>query len=242
MKKGNLIILVILVLAVVATLFIMRGDEDTWLCQNGEWIKHGNPDAEKPNSPCGIENNLKVLSQIADSCKINEGSWLAEQQECEQVDKLWCEGQQGFYSECESGCRHNDDPFVVCTAQCVGVCYFSNQTATIDDLIELNSVRPNDKISSPLILEGQAVGNWYFEGDFPVILTDWDGLIIAEGYLTAQSDWMTEDFVQFKGSLEFVKPNKIEGVKNWGSLILQKDNPSGLPENDNALEITIFFE
>ncbi|MBU4536603.1 Gmad2 immunoglobulin-like domain-containing protein [Patescibacteria group bacterium] len=108
----------------------------------------------------------------------------------------------------------------------------------VQDLIELNSIRPNEKISSPLILEGQARGTWYFEGSFPVILTDWDGLIIAQGYVTAQSDWMTEDFVQFKGELEFIKPEYGEN----GSLILQKDNPSGLSEYDNALEIPILFK
>ncbi|MBU1046717.1 Gmad2 immunoglobulin-like domain-containing protein [Patescibacteria group bacterium] len=112
----------------------------------------------------------------------------------------------------------------------------------VQNLIELNSVRPNDKISSPLVLEGQAVGSWYFEGSFPVVLTDWDGLIIAEGYVTAHppagEDWMTEDFVQFKGELEFEKPD----FDNRGTLILRKDNPSGLPEHDNVLEIPVLFE
>lgn len=30
------------------------GDEDTWLCQNGQWIKHGQPSAPQPTSGCGI--------------------------------------------------------------------------------------------------------------------------------------------------------------------------------------------
>lgn len=106
------------------------------------------------------------------------------------------------------------------------------------DIITLNIPRPNSEIVSPLIIEGQARGTWFFEGDFPVVLTDWDGLIIAEGYATAQDDWMTEDFVQFKTELKFEKPE----FNNKGLLILRKDNPSGLPENDDALEIPIFFK
>ncbi|MFH1979037.1 MAG: Gmad2 immunoglobulin-like domain-containing protein [Patescibacteria group bacterium] len=106
------------------------------------------------------------------------------------------------------------------------------------DLIRINNPRPNQRITSPLVVEGEAVGNWFFEGDFPVVLTDWDGRIIAEGFATAQSDWMTENFVQFKGILEFEKPT----YKDNGALILQKDNPSGLPEHDDALEIPIKFE
>lgn len=106
------------------------------------------------------------------------------------------------------------------------------------NMIRLNTPRPNQVIKSPLIIEGEARGNWYFEASFPVFLTDWDGLIIASGIATAQTDWMTTEFVPFTAKLEFKNPT----YKNNGSLILKKDNPSGLPENDDALEIPIFFE
>jgi len=49
---------------------------------------------------------------------------------------------------------------------------------------------------------------------------------------------MTEDFVRFSGELIFETP----GVSNRGALILRKDNPSGMPENDDALEIPITFD
>ena len=106
------------------------------------------------------------------------------------------------------------------------------------DLIRLEYPLEGDKITSPLVIRGEARGNWYFEGDFPVTLTNWDGLIIAEHYATAQGAWMTTEYVPFEAVIEFEKPEYGER----GSLILRKDNPSGLPENDDALEITIFFE
>ena len=106
------------------------------------------------------------------------------------------------------------------------------------DLIRLNTPRPNQEISSPLVIEGEARGIWYFEGDFPIILTDWDGKIIAEGYATAKGEWMDEGFVPFKGELVFENPT----YSNHGSLILKKDNPSDLPEHDDALEIPILFK
>jgi hypothetical protein len=113
-----------------------------------------------------------------------------------------------------------------------------DEPLTTDDLIILTSPQDGDIITSPLTITGQARGQWYFEADFPVVLTNWDGLIIAEGYATAQGDWMTEEFVPFSAVIEFDKPEYGER----GFLILQKNNPSGLPENDDALEITIFFE
>ena len=106
-----------------------------------------------------------------------------------------------------------------------------------NDLIRINTPRPNQKITNPLVIEGEAKGNWFFEGDFPVVLTDWDGLIIAEGFASANGVWMTDEFVKFEAELEFEKPE----YKNNGTLILRKDNPSGLLEHDDALEIPIYF-
>ena len=105
------------------------------------------------------------------------------------------------------------------------------------DLIRINTPRPNQMISSPLTIKGEARGNWYFEASFPVILTNWDGLIIAEGIAQAKGDWMTTDFVPFEATLTFTVDKNT--YSNRGSLILRKDNPSGLPQNDNALEIPI---
>lgn len=104
--------------------------------------------------------------------------------------------------------------------------------------IFLSSPLPNQVITSPITITGQAPGTWFFEASMPVTLTDWDGLIIAEGYVTAEEDWMTENYISFSGTLEFTKPSYGER----GAFIIRKDNPSGLPEHDDAVEMTIFFE
>lgn len=124
-------------------------------------------------------------------------------------------------------------------------CQYGDKTFTEDignelekrDLIRINNPRPNQIISSPLTITGEARGTWFFEASFPVSLVDWDGRIIAQGVAKAKSDWMTTDFVPFEAILTFVvDPNSYS---NRGSLILKKDNPSGLPEHDDALEIPI---
>ncbi|MBT3282574.1 hypothetical protein HON59_01005 [bacterium] len=106
------------------------------------------------------------------------------------------------------------------------------------DLIRIDTPRPNQVIKSPLSITGQARGMWFFEGDFPVVLTDWDGRIIAEGFASAGENAMVEEFVPFSAVLEFEAPD----YKNNGILILKKDNASGLPEHDDALEIPVLFE
>lgn len=116
-------------------------------------------------------------------------------------------------------------------------------TSSVADLIRNVSVEADDVIESPLTLSGEARGQWYFEATFPVTLTDWDGLIIAEGYAEAQSDWMTTEFVPFEATLEFASPYEAgdPDFMKRGSLILQKANASGLPENDAAYETTVYF-
>ncbi len=105
------------------------------------------------------------------------------------------------------------------------------------NLIRVSTPQPNEQIQSPLAISGEARGNWFFEATFPVVLTNWDGLIIAESYATAKGEWMTTDFVPFTATLNFQKP--IYGER--GYLILKKDNPSGLPEHDDALEVPVRF-
>lgn len=114
----------------------------------------------------------------------------------------------------------------------------SDSIVGINDLIIIENLKPNQEIESPLIIKGKARGVWFFEADFPVILTNWDGLIIAESYAVAQSSWMTGDFVEFEAEIKFEKPDLYDN----GSLIFKKDNPSGLPENDNAFELPITFK
>lgn len=111
------------------------------------------------------------------------------------------------------------------------------------DLVTVSQPRAQSSVSDPLIIKGEARGYWFFEGSFPVMLTDWDGRIIAEHFATAETDWMTKDFVPFTAALDFESPYRAgdPDFMRRGSLILKRDNPSGLPENDDALEIPILF-
>lgn len=105
------------------------------------------------------------------------------------------------------------------------------------DLIRIDLPRPNQPVSSPLQIEGEARGYWFFEGDFPVKIYDDNDNLLATGIATAQDEWMTEGFVFFTSEIEFNQPETEKGM-----LILERDNPSGLPENADQLEVPILFE
>jgi hypothetical protein len=122
-----------------------------------------------------------------------------------------------------------------------------------DNMIRLTEPVEGAKVTSPLTVRGMARGTWFFEASFPLVLTDWDGKIIAQSYAqftpdtnNPESTWMTEEFIPFEGTITFENPSfpntDASHFSHRGTLILQKDNPSGLPELDDAREITVIFE
>lgn len=112
-----------------------------------------------------------------------------------------------------------------------------NTALNKENLIRVENISAGDKISSPVEIKGEARGYWYFEASFPVELINSSGEIIAQGIATAEEEWMTENFVPFSLNLEFLSQEE----NSLGKLIFRKDNPSGLVEYDDFLEIDISF-
>lgn len=104
------------------------------------------------------------------------------------------------------------------------------------DLIRVGAPREGDLVSSPLVIEGEARGNWFFEATFPITLLDADGNVIARSIGMTPGDWTTEEFLPFSSTLEFDAPGT-----DRGTLLLEKDNPSLEPEFDAELRIEVRF-
>ncbi len=94
----------------------------------------------------------------------------------------------------------------------------------------------NATVSSPVAVLGQVPGNWSSEASFPVVLKDSDGKVVAETTATVLGDWMTNKLVPFSAKLTY-----SSNPTGSGTLILQRDNPSGLPSNDDTITIPIRF-
>jgi hypothetical protein len=111
---------------------------------------------------------------------------------------------------------------------------------SIFNLIDVVSPQAGVDVSSPLAVSGKARGYWFFEATAPVVVANWDGLIIAEGYIEAQGDWMTEEFVPFTGEITYEQ--ELDTYSASGTIIFMKANPSGLTENDEAFEMPVQLE
>ncbi|HYC29243.1 MAG TPA: Gmad2 immunoglobulin-like domain-containing protein [Chitinophagaceae bacterium] len=92
-------------------------------------------------------------------------------------------------------------------------------------------------VTSPLTVSGKARGNWFFEANLPVTLKDANGKILAQKGAQAEGEWMTTDFVNFTTVLEFSAPTTDTGI-----LLVEKDNPSGLPEHAGSYAIPVRFK
>jgi Immunoglobulin-like domain of bacterial spore germination len=93
----------------------------------------------------------------------------------------------------------------------------------------------NSVISSPLVVKGEAPGYWFFEASLPIKILDGQGNLIVSGPVSAESDPLTDNFVPFKGLLEFTT------TATSGYIIINNDNPSGLIENELSVKIPVLF-
>lgn len=105
------------------------------------------------------------------------------------------------------------------------------------DLIVVELPFPGAVTGKDFAVIGKARGFWFFEASFPIEVLDKDGKLLASGVAQAQGEWMTEDFVPFKADLKV--PQSYIGE---ATLILKKDNPSGLPENDASASFPFTVE
>ncbi len=92
-------------------------------------------------------------------------------------------------------------------------------------------------VGQTFAVTGEAPGNWYFEASFPIQVRDVNNEKIGQAIAQAQSDWMTTAQVPFTATITL-----SSSYTGPATLVLIKDNPSGLPEHDDALEIPIVVQ
>jgi hypothetical protein len=113
----------------------------------------------------------------------------------------------------------------------------NEKTKPLSAKVAVTFPQPGASVGKTFVVTGEAPGGWYFEASFPVQVRDKDGIVLASIPAQAQSDWMVDTLVPFKASIIITG-----SYKGDATLILLKDNPSGLPENDDSVEIPIIVK
>lgn len=109
--------------------------------------------------------------------------------------------------------------------------------APLSARVTVDTPKKGAAVGTTFFVEGKAPGNWYFEASFPIQVRDTEGNVIGRAIAQAQSDWMTTELVAFKTTVI-----TEGGYTGPARLILLRDNPSGLPEHDDAVEIDIVVQ
>lgn len=112
----------------------------------------------------------------------------------------------------------------------------SYNNATANNIVA-TTPGPGAVVGKEFSVIGQARGPWFFEASFPIEVLDKDGKQLAIGIAQAQGEWMTENFVPFRADIKV--PESYIGK---ATLVMRKDNPSGLLEHDASISYPITIE
>lgn len=111
----------------------------------------------------------------------------------------------------------------------------------IADKIIITAPAKDAVISSPVAVSGRARGTWFFEGSFPIDVYDDTNKLLGQGFASfipsvEEPEWMTENFVNFSGSIKFSNTNAASGY-----ILFKKDNPSDMRELDESYKLPVKF-
>jgi len=106
----------------------------------------------------------------------------------------------------------------------------------LSDEIIVENIEDNQIINSPLTIEGRARGDWFTEGEMPFRLVSQGGLVLKEGSIFAEENWMTNDFVDFSSEIEF----NAENIEK-GTIYFTQTNPLGGDKDNKELKIPVNF-
>lgn len=112
-----------------------------------------------------------------------------------------------------------------------------DSTSPLSSRVTIASPAKHGTVGHTFAVSGEAPGPWYFEASFPIQVRDSEGSVIGRSHGQAKGEWMTEKLVGFTASVT------IDAAYHGpASLILLRDNPSGMPENDDSVTIPITVE
>lgn len=187
-KKTIIIIIAVIILVIAALVFlrfVIGGPEDTWICTQGQWVKHGDPSVSKPTSGCGNANtanqNVNAVNQNTNIVNLNSNT-----------------------------ARQNINSVVNINGPVI-----SNQNINGANVggygwgnVFVIVPKANDIVSSPLTVRGRAIA---FENVVNIRLIKSNGTVLAE--TTAMTDSPEAgQWGNFQKDLTFTEPTSGQGT------------------------------
>lgn len=103
--------------------------------------------------------------------------------------------------------------------------------------VSVLSPGPGGSVDKTFTVTGKAPGSWFSEAQFPIQVRSANSDVIGDGTAHTDGDWQSNNSVSFTADVTINDPT----YKGTARLILMRDNPSGMPENDDSVEIPIMI-
>lgn len=139
---------------------------------------------------------LNMHFEKSDGCQANNGTWLANYQECEYVSEDWCQQVGGLFDSCTSACRH-DPKAQSCTMQCVPVCSFSFELSELEakTIAENNCIKGGESLDSGVYNENTQT--WWFKANLNISKPGCNpACVVSEATKTAEINWLCTGLIE----------------------------------------------
>lgn len=212
--------LIIITISVVVSLFLIGGISYWYFISN--FVEVGG-DCKLPAKVCADGTKIKANPMCQYSpCPEEKSSGMPRA--CTMEAKL-CPDGQTYVSRSGANCEFSPCPDA------------SGQS----DKIVILSPKPNAEISSPVVVSGKALPNWFFEASSPIEVHDDNGTLLGSStthFAPSPESFAprNDGFAYFKGEVKFSQP-----ATQGGYILFKKDNPSGLPEMDESFKLPVKF-
>jgi len=175
LKNHKFALIIFGVILVTALVLRILSTEDDWLCQDGRWVRHGNPRSSQPTSTCpGATANLETTFSPPNSS-----------------------------SETTTPPETVISPATSTSSDSAASSTPPATLPESETELQIVKPQPDGLVRSPYEVSGLAPGNWFFEATLPVKLYDNQGQEIVSVPAPALSDWMTTALVPFTADLTF---------------------------------------
>ena len=113
----------------------------------------------------------------------------------------------------------------------------ASSTSPLAARVAVTSPKANATVGKTFVVSGSAPGPWYFEASFPIKIVDANNKCLGQAIAQAQGEWMTTDQVTFTATVTLTG-----SYSGPAAVVLMRDNPSGMPENDDSVSIPIVIQ
>lgn len=199
--------------------------------------RHDLPPLETPQNSTSVKGTIETVSTTTNSFSIftSKGLHVAVTLEPKTVIRN-TNGTPADFSTLQPGME-------VTSLGIAGNSYSLNATSILisPGAVDTRPVQPDNVFPDSIIpntysITGMAFGPWFSEGSFPILVYDANGTLIDRTHAYAQNEWRVDGLVPFNAWLSFDDP-----LTATGTVVFEKNNPSGLSENAGKIIIPVKF-